>query len=235
MTRGMKGCYVYCVDAALAEHLRSRIRASASDARDGDASEAGSAATAATNVLSLRRVSKAERESGVPLRVIGRFEPAAHGVRLRYADGGLRTSGDAAKALAAGAATVMIGSMLAGTSESPGESFLYQGRSYKAYRGMGSVGAMARGSADRYFQQDVSAMKLVPEGIEGQVPFKGAASDVIHQLVGGIKAAMGYTGSATIADLQERAQFVRITNAGLSESHVHDVAITREAPNYPTR
>jgi IMP dehydrogenase len=161
-------------------------------------------------------------------------EAAKSGVPV-IADGGLRTSGDAAKALAAGASSVMIGSMLAGTTESPGEVFLYQGRSYKAYRGMGSVGAMARGSADRYFQQDVSAMKLVPEGIEGQVPFKGPAADVIHQLVGGIKAAMGYTGSETIADLQKRAQFVRITNAGLSESHVHDVAITREAPNYPTR
>jgi IMP dehydrogenase len=161
-------------------------------------------------------------------------EAAKSGVPV-IADGGLRTSGDAAKALAAGASSVMIGSMLAGTTESPGEVFLYQGRSYKAYRGMGSVGAMARGSADRYFQQDVSAMKLVPEGIEGQVPFKGPAADVVHQLVGGIKAAMGYTGSATIKDLQERAQFVRITNAGLSESHVHDVAITREAPNYPTR
>ncbi|MEM7664306.1 MAG: IMP dehydrogenase [Pseudomonadota bacterium] len=151
------------------------------------------------------------------------------------ADGGLRTSGDVAKALAAGASSVMVGSMLAGTAESPGEVFLYQGRSYKSYRGMGSVGAMARGSADRYFQQDVSAMKLVPEGIEGQVPFKGPASDVVHQLVGGVKAAMGYTGSSTIEELKERAQFVRITNAGLSESHVHDVAITREAPNYPTR
>jgi IMP dehydrogenase len=161
-------------------------------------------------------------------------EAAKSGVPV-IADGGLRTSGDAAKALAAGASSVMIGSMLAGTTESPGEVFLYQGRSYKAYRGMGSVGAMARGSADRYFQQDVSAMKLVPEGIEGQVPFKGPAADVVHQLVGGIKAAMGYTGSATIGDLQKRAQFVRITNAGLSESHVHDVAITREAPNYPTR
>ncbi len=161
-------------------------------------------------------------------------EAAKSGVPV-IADGGLRTSGDAAKALAAGASSVMIGSMLAGTTESPGEVFLYQGRSYKAYRGMGSVGAMARGSADRYFQQDVSAMKLVPEGIEGQVPFKGPAADVVHQLVGGIKAAMGYTGSATIGDLQARAQFVRITNAGLSESHVHDVAITREAPNYPTR
>ncbi|MEM6477008.1 MAG: IMP dehydrogenase [Pseudomonadota bacterium] len=161
-------------------------------------------------------------------------EAAKSGVPV-IADGGLRTSGDVAKALAAGASSVMVGSMLAGTAESPGEVFLYQGRSYKSYRGMGSVGAMARGSADRYFQQDVSAMKLVPEGIEGQVPFKGPAADVVHQLVGGVKAAMGYTGSETIADLQTRAQFVRITNAGLSESHVHDVAITREAPNYPTR
>jgi IMP dehydrogenase len=152
------------------------------------------------------------------------------------ADGGLRTSGDVAKALAAGASAVMIGSLLAGTEEAPGETFLYQGRSYKSYRGMGSVGAMARGSADRYFQQDIKDnLKLVPEGIEGQVPYKGPARDVIHQLVGGVKAAMGYTGSATIADLQVRAKFVRITNAGLQESHVHDVAITREAPNYPTR
>ncbi len=152
------------------------------------------------------------------------------------ADGGLRTSGDLAKALAAGASTVMVGSLLAGTEEAPGETFLYQGRSYKSYRGMGSVGAMARGSADRYFQQDIKdQMKLVPEGIEGQVPYKGHAKDVIHQLVGGVKAAMGYTGAATIPELQKRAHFVRITNAGLRESHVHDVAITREAPNYPTR
>ncbi|APG62816.1 IMP dehydrogenase [Sphingorhabdus lutea] len=152
------------------------------------------------------------------------------------ADGGLRTSGDVAKALAAGASTVMVGSLLAGTEEAPGETFLYQGRAYKSYRGMGSVGAMARGSADRYFQQDIKdQLKLVPEGIEGQVPFKGAAKDVVHQLVGGVKAAMGYTGSATITDLQKNANFVRITNAGLSESHVHDVTITREAPNYPTR
>ena len=151
-------------------------------------------------------------------------------------DGGLRTSGDLAKALAAGASTVMVGSLLAGTEEAPGESFIYQGRAYKSYRGMGSVGAMARGSADRYFQQDIKdQLKLVPEGIEGQVPFKGPARDVIHQLVGGVKAAMGYTGSHTITELQERAQFVRITNAGLRESHVHDVSITREAPNYPTR
>ena len=152
------------------------------------------------------------------------------------ADGGLRTSGDVAKALAAGASAVMVGSLLAGTEEAPGETFLYQGRAYKSYRGMGSVGAMARGSADRYFQQDIKdQLKLVPEGIEGQVPFKGAASDVVHQLVGGVKAAMGYTGSKTITDLQQRAKFVRITGAGLRESHVHDVTITREAPNYPTR
>ena len=152
------------------------------------------------------------------------------------ADGGIRTSGDMAKALAAGASTAMVGSLLAGTDEAPGETFLYQGRSYKSYRGMGSVGAMARGSADRYFQQDIKDhLKLVPEGIEGQVPYKGPARDIIHQLVGGVKAAMGYTGSTTIPELQRRARFVRITNAGLSESHVHDVTITREAPNYPTR
>jgi IMP dehydrogenase len=128
-----------------------------------------------------------------------------------------------------------MGSMFAGTAESPGEVFLYQGRSYKAYRGMGSVGAMAQGSADRYFQKEVSdSLKLVPEGIEGQVPFKGSIDVILHQMVGGLRAAMGYVGAATIADLQARARFIRITGAGLRESHVHDVQITREAPNYPT-
>ena len=150
------------------------------------------------------------------------------------ADGGIKYSGDLAKAMAAGASCVMIGSLLAGTTESPGETFLYQGRSYKAYRGMGSVGAMARGSADRYFQQDISdTHKLVPEGIEGQIPFKGSVEPVVHQLVGGLRAAMGYTGSATIADLHERASFIRMSSASLVESHVHDVTMTREAPNYP--
>ena len=149
------------------------------------------------------------------------------------ADGGIKLSGDMAKALAGGASVVMMGSLLAGTDEAPGEVFLYQGRSYKSYRGMGSVGAMARGSADRYFQQDVAdKLKLVPEGIEGQVPHKGAVGAVLHQMVGGLRAAMGYVGAATITDLQSKAQFVRITNAGLRESHAHDVMITREAPNY---
>ncbi len=149
------------------------------------------------------------------------------------ADGGIKLSGDMAKALAAGASVVMMGSMLAGTDEAPGEVYLYNGRSYKSYRGMGSVGAMARGSADRYFQQDVAdKLKLVPEGIEGQVPHKGAVGAVLHQMVGGLRAAMGYVGAGTISELQTKVQFVRITNAGLRESHAHDVMITREAPNY---
>jgi IMP dehydrogenase len=175
---------------------------------------------------------------GVPqlTAVMESAEEAAKSGTPVIADGGLRSSGDVAKALAGGAAAVMIGSLLAGTEEAPGETFLYQGRAYKSYRGMGSVGAMARGSADRYFQQDIKdQLKLVPEGIEGQVAYKGHASDVIHQLVGGVKAAMGYTGAATIEELQKKGRFVRITNAGLRESHVHDVTITREAPNYPSR
>ncbi|MCR4377642.1 MAG: IMP dehydrogenase [Rhodospirillales bacterium] len=148
------------------------------------------------------------------------------------ADGGIKYSGDVAKAIAAGASAVMMGSLFAGTDESPGEVFLFQGRSYKSYRGMGSLGAMAKGSADRYFQSDVDNLKLVPEGIEGRVPYKGPVGAVVHQLVGGLRASMGYTGSRTIADMQARAKFRRITSAGLRESHVHDVTITREAPNY---
>ncbi len=152
------------------------------------------------------------------------------------ADGGIKFSGDLAKALAAGASCAMVGSLLAGTDETPGETFLWQGRSHKAYRGMGSVGAMSRGSADRYFQQDIKdTLKLVPEGIEGQVAYKGPVSSVLHQLSGGLRAAMGYVGGQNLAEFQERARFVRITSAGLRESHVHDVTITRESPNYPTR
>lgn len=148
------------------------------------------------------------------------------------ADGGIKFSGDFAKAIAAGASCAMVGSAIAGTDESPGEVILYQGRSYKSYRGMGSLGAMARGSADRYFQKDAASDKLVPEGIEGQVPYKGSVTAVIHQMVGGLRAAMGYTGSASVQDMRGGCDFVRITGAGLKESHVHDVQITREAPNY---
>jgi IMP dehydrogenase len=150
------------------------------------------------------------------------------------ADGGIRYSGDLAKALAAGAGCAMVGSLLAGTDEAPGEVFLYQGRSYKSYRGMGSIGAMARGSADRYFQEEVSeSLKLVPEGIEGRVPYKGPVGQVLHQLAGGLRAAMGYTGSIDLAALRRNARFVRVTAAGHREGHVHDISITREAPNYP--
>jgi len=149
------------------------------------------------------------------------------------ADGGIKFSGDLAKAIAAGADCAMLGSLFAGTDESPGEVFLFQGRSYKYYRGMGSIGAMARGSADRYFQQEVTdTLKLVPEGVEGRVPHKGPVANIVHQLIGGLRAAMGYTGNRTIAEMQKNCRFVRITGAGLRESHVHDIAITREAPNY---
>ena len=152
------------------------------------------------------------------------------------ADGGIKYSGDLAKALAAGADVAMVGSLLAGTDETPGDAYLYQGRSYKSYRGMGSVGAMARGSADRYFQQDIKDhLKLVPEGIEGQVPYKGPVATVLHQLAGGLRAAMGYVGAKDLKDFHDKAQFIRISSAGLRESHVHDVTITRESPNYPSR
>ncbi|HMN38831.1 MAG TPA: IMP dehydrogenase [Hyphomicrobium sp.] len=160
-------------------------------------------------------------------------EAARSGVPV-IADGGIRYSGDISKAIAAGASCVMVGSLLAGTDEAPGETYLYQGRTYKAYRGMGSVGAMARGSADRYFQAEVrDTLKLVPEGIEGQVPYKGPMDAVVHQLVGGLRAGMGYLGAKTIPDFQKRAKFVRISNAGIRESHAHGVLITRESPNYP--
>jgi IMP dehydrogenase len=175
---------------------------------------------------------------GVPqLTAIMEAVEAANGVGVPViADGGIKFSGDLAKALAAGAECAMIGSLLAGTDEAPGETFLWQGRSYKSYRGMGSVGAMARGSADRYFQQDIKdALKLVPEGIEGQVAYKGPVATVLHQLAGGLRAAMGYVGAKDLEAFREKAQFIRITNAGLRESHVHDVTITRESPNYPTR
>ncbi len=168
-------------------------------------------------LTAVMEVAEIARKSGVPV----------------IADGGIKSSGDIAKAIAAGADCVMIGGLLAGTEESPGEVILYQGRTFKDYRGMGSLGAMARGSADRYFQEEVSDnMKLVPEGIEGRVPYKGPAGAVIHQLIGGLKAAMGYTGNATVAELQKNAKFRRITGAGMRESHVHDVTVTREAPNY---
>jgi IMP dehydrogenase len=169
---------------------------------------------------------------GVPqLTAISDCSKAAGDIPV-IADGGIKFSGDFAKAIAAGASCAMVGSMIAGTDESPGEVILYQGRSFKSYRGMGSLGAMARGSADRYFQKDAASDKLVPEGIEGQVPYKGPAGAVVHQLVGGLRAAMGYTGCATVAEMRKNCQFVKITGAGLKESHVHDVQITRESPNY---
>ena len=174
---------------------------------------------------------------GVPqlTAVMEAAEAGRHAGIPVIADGGVKYSGDLAKAIAAGADCAMIGSLLAGTDESPGEVFLYQGRSYKSYRGMGSIGAMAQGSADRYFQQDVrDSMKLVPEGVEGQVPYRGPVAAILHQLAGGLRAAMGYVGAPTIPEFQAKAQFTRITAAALRESHVHDVAITRESPNYPS-
>ena len=172
---------------------------------------------------------------GVPQLTAIMDAAAAAGEVSVIADGGIKFSGDLAKAIAGGAQVAMIGSLLAGTDESPGEVYLYQGRSFKSYRGMGSVGAMSRGSADRYFQQDIKdTLKLVPEGIEGQVPYRGPAGAILHQLAGGLRAAMGYVGAANVKEFQARAEFVRISGAGLRESHVHDVAITRESPNYPT-
>jgi IMP dehydrogenase len=169
---------------------------------------------------------------GVPQLTAVMDAASAAGEVPVIADGGIKYSGDFAKAIAAGASCAMVGSMIAGTDESPGEIILYQGRSFKSYRGMGSLGAMARGSADRYFQKDAASDKLVPEGIEGQVPYKGSAHAVIHQLVGGLRAAMGYTGCATVEEMRRNCRFVKITSAGLRESHVHDVQITRESPNY---
>ncbi|MCR5875915.1 IMP dehydrogenase [Phenylobacterium sp. J426] len=174
---------------------------------------------------------------GVPqLTAIADAVRAAEGTDVPVvADGGIKYSGDLAKALAMGASVAMMGSVFAGVDEAPGEVFLYQGRSYKAYRGMGSLGAMGQGSADRYFQKDVKdALKLVPEGIEGQVPYKGPIAPILHQMIGGLRAAMGYVGGGTLEEFRQRARFIRITNAGLRESHVHDVMITREAPNYPS-
>jgi IMP dehydrogenase len=159
---------------------------------------------------------------------------AAHGIPI-ISDGGIKHSGDLAKAIGAGAHTIMIGSLFAGTDETPGDTFLYQGRTYKGYRGMGSIGAMRKGSSDRYFQSEVSSQsKLVPEGIEGKVPYRGPLADVIYQLLGGLRSGMGYVGAGTIEELREKAKFVRISAAGLRESHVHDVIITKEAPNYRT-
>ena len=168
-------------------------------------------------ITAIINVANALKEKGIPL----------------IADGGIRYSGDIAKALAAGASCVMLGSMFAGTDEAPGETIIYQGRSYKAYRGMGSLGAMADGSSDRYFQESENAAdKLVPEGIEGQVPYKGKLSPIIHQLTGGIRSSMGYVGCKDIEEMRSKPEFVRITGAGMKESHVHDVSITKEAPNY---
>jgi len=171
---------------------------------------------------------------GVPqISAIRDVAKVCHAAKIPLvADGGIKFSGDLPKAIAAGADVIMIGSLFAGTEESPGDTILYQGRTYKSYRGMGSLGAMKQGSKDRYFQADETDVKLVPEGIEGRVPYRGPLSDNIHQLMGGLRSGMGYTGCRTLKELQENGQFVRITNAGLRESHVHDVTITQESPNY---
>ncbi|MBV7379396.1 IMP dehydrogenase [Maritimibacter dapengensis] len=208
-------------NVATAEATRALIDAGADSVKVGigPGSICTTRMVAGVGVPQLTAISDSSKEadkSGVPV----------------IADGGIKFSGDFAKAIAAGASCAMVGSMIAGTDESPGEVILYQGRSFKSYRGMGSLGAMARGSADRYFQKDAASDKLVPEGIEGQVPYKGPAGTVIHQLVGGLRAAMGYTGNATVDDMRKNATFVKITGAGLKESHVHDVQITRESPNY---
>ena len=206
-------------NVATAEATRDRISAGADAIKVG----IGPGAICTTRIVA---------GVGVPqLTAISDSAVAAGDIPV-IADGGIKYSGDFAKAIAAGASCAMVGSMLAGTDEAPGEVILYQGRSFKSYRGMGSVGAMARGSADRYFQKEVSGDKLVPEGIEGQVPYKGAAGAVIHQLVGGLRAAMGYTGCGTVSEMRQDCKFVKITGAGLKESHVHDVQITRESPNY---
>ncbi|NLD08674.1 MAG: IMP dehydrogenase, partial [Xanthomonadaceae bacterium] len=167
-------------------------------------------------ITAIANVAEALRGTGVPV----------------IADGGIRYSGDMAKALAAGASTIMVGSILAGTDQSPGEIEFYQGRAYKSYRGMGSLGAMSAGSSDRYFQEGASSDKLVPEGIEGRVAYKGSLVPIVHQLMGGVRAGMGYVGCGTIAEMNTKPRFVQITNAGMQESHVHDVTITKEAPNY---
>jgi IMP dehydrogenase len=216
-------CQVVAGNVATAEGTRALIEAGADAVKVG----IGPGSICTTRVVA---------GVGVPqmTAILDCAEEAARTGHVVIADGGIKFSGDFAKAIAAGAHCAMIGSILAGTEEAPGEIVLFQGRSFKSYRGMGSVGAMARGSADRYFQKEASADKLVPEGIEGQVPYKGAVATVLHQLVGGLRAAMGYTGNRTVEAMRTGCRFVRITGAGLRESHVHDVQITRESPNYRT-
>ena len=219
-----------------AKGLSNQVQVVAGNVATGEATKAliGAGADAVKVGIGLGSICTTRMVAGVGVPQLTAImdSVAAAGDTPVIADGGIKFSGDFAKAIAAGASCAMVGSMIAGTDESPGEVILYQGRSFKAYRGMGSMGAMARGSADRYFQKDAATDKLVPEGIEGQVPYKGSAGTVIHQLVGGLKAAMGYTGNATVEEMRKNASFVKITGAGLKESHVHDVQITRESPNY---